>query len=271
MAKKKTLPPVAQSVEDAPTPQSEAPGILAELEGFHEYASSLRSLWHWIELLSNNPGKQTYFHEWLMEEIPIGNGFIYCPGTIPLGPIAPEFPNARTPGERALAIAIMQCQFYLAGLRECAVDNVDRLSLSLPCCQEYKQKIIVAVGVAKSRWNNTPGGVWNVPTLELANKFRKSWQAVIDLLLELFFIVDTEIHRVGFCEQSDPQTTVKNAPIDGDSIWSSWMPKKQIQRHFRVGDWRTLRKNSGKVGKPTIEENPDNNKEARYKLTRNPE
>jgi hypothetical protein len=107
--------------------------------------------------------------------------------------------------------------------------------------------------------------------LELANKFRESWQAVIDLLLELFFIVDTEIHRVGFCEQSDPQTTVKNAPIDGDSIWSSWMPKKQIQRHFRVGDWRTLRNNSGKVGKPTIEENPDNNKEARYRLTNKPE
>jgi len=270
MEKKNALPPVAQSVQDAPTQQSEAPAILAELEGFYEYASSLRSLWHWIELLSDDPGKQTYFHEWLMEEIQIQNGFIYCPGTIHLGPIAPEFPNARTPGERALAIAIMQSQFYLVGLRECAVDNVYRLSLSLPCCDEYKQKITVAVGVAKSRWN-TPGGVWNVPILELANKFRQSWQAVFVLIEELLGIVDTEIHRFGFCENNYAQTTIKTAPIEGDLIWSNWMPKKQIMRHFHVGDWRTLRDNSGKVGKPTIEENPDNNKEARYRLTKNPE
>jgi hypothetical protein len=177
-----------------------------ELEGFYEYASSLRSLWHWIALLLALPDNKVYFHEWLMEEIPIEDGMVYCPGTITLGPIPPAFPNTSTPSERALAIAIVQCeQIYLSALTETAVDNVDRLVVALPHCEPYRSQIRLAVGRARSRWSNCRGLNWGLPIAQKTADFRRSWQEVVDVLMELFFIVDTEMHSQTGLVQSTTQ------------------------------------------------------------------
>jgi hypothetical protein len=232
-----------------------------ELEGFYEYSASLRTLWHWIELLKDDPTSKTYFHKWLMEEIEIGNGFIYCPGTIPLGPIAPEFPNATTPSERALAIAITQAQFYLVGLNECAVDNVDRLCLSLPYLEDYKHKIRLAVGVAKSRWSILPEGVWSIPVLELATRFLDAWLPVAELLQVLFYVVDTEIHTTR--ELATPKTAIgSRTPPPG---YSEYMSKYDVSKRLKKS-FAQLKRDSSSGKGPRIIEADWNRQKACYQL-----
>jgi hypothetical protein len=195
------------------------PSLHDELEGFYEYASSLRSLWHWISLLHALPKNEVYFHEWLMQEIPIEDGMVYCPGTVTLGPIPPAFPNTSTPSERALAIAIVQCeQIYLSCLTETAVDNVDRLVVALPHCEPYRSQIRLAVGRAKSRWSSCRGMNWGIGIGQKTVDFRRSWQEVVDVLMELFFVVDVEIHsRHSLVQPTTQPPAARGNPSTGTS------------------------------------------------------
>jgi hypothetical protein len=225
--------------------------VLGELEGFYEYAASLRSLWHWIELLAKRPDESSYFHEYLMEEIELGDGFTFCPGTIEF-PIAPSFPNADTPSKRALEIAITQIQWYLVGFNETACASVDRLCNSLPYCESFKSKIRLEVGKAKRDWNRF--GSYQECVFAKAVHFQQAWGEVVNVLLTLGCTVDTELNI--------PYAEGKNEPPPG---FSCWLPKKEIasllDRSFRSA-WE----NSGKPGRPTIIKHPDNEKLACYRL-----
>ena len=216
-----------------------------ELEGFYEYASSLRSLWHWIALLHESPDNKVYFHEWLMEEIPIEDGMVYCPYTDTFGLIPIAFPNTSTPSERALTIAILQCQQnYLSALAEVAVDNVDRLVVALPHCEPYRSQIRLAVGRAKSRWSNCRGVNWGLPIAKKTADFRQSWQEVVDVLMELFFIVDVEMHsRTGLVQSAtQPPAARGNSSNDATTNMSlsNATPSRETLLESMPASWRQV-------------------------------
>jgi hypothetical protein len=187
----------------------------AELAEFYEWASSLRLLWHWISLLIESPETKVYFHEWLQEEIPIEDGRVFCPGTITTGYFLPKFQNATTPNELALEMAIFQCEHvYFSSIDEPTIDNVDRLSVTLPHCKEYCSKIRTAVGQAKSRSYRAPDRNRTEAISKRAIAFRQCWQAVYNLIMELFFIVDVEFNTRKFETDLYKQPRQQQAKVD---------------------------------------------------------
>ena len=262
MGKKRTPPEICAGVETI-GPYANACNTLEELQGFHAYAYGLRCLWHWIELLETTPDKTTYFHEVVNEEIELGDGLFFCPGTESL-PIAPSFPNAKTPKERSLEIALYQCSFvYFSSMQETVVDNVDRLCESVKFCEPYRQKIRLAVARAKHR--DKYHCDWRTNTLERSANFRQSWQEVADILGELFFLVDTELHTEAIKANGKYETKTERMETPS---FSNWMRKSEIQKLLeeRWGCWRTLKNNSGKPGHPEIESHRSNTQFARYRL-----
>jgi len=233
--------------------------VLGELEGFYEYAASLRSLWHWIELLAKRPDESSYFHEYLMEEIELGDGFTFCPGTIEF-PIAPSFPNADTPSKRALEIAITQIQWYLVGLNETACTSVDRLCNSLPYCESFKSKIRLEVGKAKRDWNRF--GSYQECVFAKAVHFQQAWGEVVNVLLTLCCTVDTELN-IPYAE-GESQAPLVQTELNP---FSEWMNKKDIAKQLKAwGVWKTIKNNSGTPGFPELEHDPNNKQRARYRL-----
>lgn len=185
-----------------------------ELDGFLSYGRELRDLWHWISILLDQPKNEVYLHRWL-GEISLEDGGLYCPATTPHCPVAPAYPGiAKTPLERALIIAIHQCEhIYLSLGKETAVDNVDRLAGLLPHCQEYCSRIRLAVGKAKRGWNDGGGGFdWRMGVAQKAAEFRRCWQDVVDQLLDLMHIVDVELHSTSGTATTQPPAARGNSP-----------------------------------------------------------
>jgi len=192
---------------------------LDELRGFRNYSRELRNLFEWIRLLVEERETANYFHRW-EGDIPLGDGWIYCPGTTPMAPygLVPDFfpGETRTPRERALSIALVQCQqLYLSSMSEVAVDNVDRLSNLLPTLEPYCSKIRVAVGRAKRGWEKSGYSLnFRLPAVAKGSAFLKCWLEVYEILMELFYIVDVELHSITGMATTQPLAARGNSSVD---------------------------------------------------------
>lgn len=254
-------PPILRAISDTNNSNRTLSEFREELEEFYEYAASLRSLWHWIELLTKHPDESSYFHEYLMEEIELGDGFIYCPGTIAF-PIPPSFPNANTPSKRAIAIAICQIQWYLVGFGETACVYVERLCISLPYCENFKSKILLAVGKAKRDWDRFYSHQECI--FVRAADFQQAWSDVVNVLLELFYIVDTELNVSRAEGKTEAKQTMPDEPKPPEGF-SDWMQKKDMGR-LLGSTFRTLWNNRENPERPMIKRHPTNNQKACYRL-----